>query len=116
MRSLVALVLTLTISAPLVGCHTPPVEVPEQILERQYRILDTVTGLAYNGYHIVHPDYEVKLACSKQWGYYSLEVIMGGERLAYTRNFIIQDQAGNTLYTPQKRYQNLAAFVSTAVP
>jgi len=73
-------------------------------LERNYRILDTATGLAYSGYRIARPGCHAELACNRGWGYYSLEVYLGGESLAYTRNFMITAGDG-VAFTPQQDYR-----------
>ena len=110
-----AIVLCLT----LAGCcrtvcrHSTSPSAPADLLIREnYRILDTATGLAYLGYHLARPAYQADLACSRAWGYYSLEVFLGGESLAYTRNFVIKN-ANGIMFTPkQNYYKNSKNFIS----
>ena len=102
----------------LAGCcrtvcrdSTPLSEPADLLIQENYRILDTVTDLAYLGYHIARPGYQADLACSRAWGYYSLEVFLEGESLAYTRNFVIKDENGPGFTPQQNYYKNRKNFV-----
>ena len=94
----------------LAGCVGSP-EAPDMPwgltdlqVRRNRRILDPATGLAYSGYRITRPRYQAHLACDRLWGYYSLEVVLGGESLAYTRNFAIVCDP-DVVFTPQQNYR-----------
>ena len=101
-------ILTVLLCLSAAGCCANRVETlsaeSDLLIERNFRIFDTATDLAYSGYHIVRPNYEVELACGWRWGYYSLEVFLDGESLAYTRNFEIKNGNG-VVFTPQQNYR-----------
>ena len=104
------LILVMALASSLAGClrTSVPPEAPlaqtELRLRENYRVLDTATGLAYSGYRVERPRYQAELACNRYWGYYSLEVFLRGEPLAYTRNIEITDDGG-VVFTPQQDYR-----------
>ena len=88
-------------------------DVPYPLLEKRVRILDEATNLAYRGYRIVCPAYEARLACNKDYGYYSFEIMTGGEKLAYTRTFAIRDNGGKQVFAAQERHDSRDDIVLT---
>ncbi len=63
-------------------------------IERNYRVYDPRTKLAYSGFRIIYPAYEAVIALNEMWGYYSFELLLAGEVVAYTRQFRVTDPTG----------------------